>query len=738
MKKQFLFFLLLCLSGEAALAQTTQPCTVKQYNQKAEKTPLPGVEVLVSNAGSTVSDNAGQLTLVFRTLKPGDKVKLISAKKAGFALFNSEAVEQWNISRDQTPFTLVLVKKDYFDQLKAKLTQTSTDSYKRKYEQAIRDLEQQKKAGQLKEEEFNRKYDELEAQYQTQLSNLDNYIDQFARIDLSDVSAEEQRILEMVEAGQIDEAVKAYEELDISGKLRQARESKKELETAKARIEAEAALHESAIRELKAKQEREIATLKLAGGKENYDKIGRMLKEDALADTTDFDALWEYASFCKTQKNYREAERFYLMCLNACGDDSSLQDVTWNNLGFLYYFLRDYPNAEKYWILAWEHRMQLSAQNPDAYRHWLANVQLNLGLLFSVQHDYEKSEYYYLQALDNNTQLFNQDPDTYQQNLADTQLDLGLLYLTIRNYEKCEAYYLKALDNYTQLFNRDPDTYRASLSNIQDNLGYFYYSRCDDYDKAEKLYLEALEHRKILVAKNPDAYRMELARIQNDLGMLYRARKDYARAEEYYLQALDNITVAFNQSPDAYRVDLARTVANMGNFYRTVRNYSKAEECYMKAKELFTEMYNQNPNANRMDLARILNTMGFFYYTVEDYPKAEEYYLNSLEHRMILYERNPGVYNAAVAQVQINLSMLYSTTGQYDKALEAIDKAIAMTPDDADAYDSRGEILLKKGDTEGALQMWKKVLEMDPEYLSKNQGGTNLSNGLKEKGLIKD
>jgi len=103
-----------------------------------------------------------------------------------------------------------------------------------------------------------------------------------------------------------------------------------------------------------------------------------------------------------------------------------------------------------------------------------------------------------------------------------------------------------------------------------------------------------------------------------------------------------------------------------------------------------------------------------------------------------LYERNPGVYNAAVAQVQINLSMLYSTTGQYDKALEAIDKAIAMTPDDADAYDSRGEILLKKGDTEGALQMWKKVLEMDPEYLSKNQGGTNLSNGLKEKGLIKE
>ena len=737
MKRFFGFLLALFVPLSAVLAQTTQPCIVLQYNQKEAKTPLAGVEVMVSNAGSTVSDGEGRLTLSFRTLKPGDKVNLISSKKVGYELFNSEAVGQWNISRDQSPFTLVMVKKDYFDQLKAKLTQASTDSYRTKYEQAARELEQQKKEGKLKEEELNRRYDELEAQYQTQLSNLDNFIDQFARIDMSDVSEEERQILEMVEEGRIDEAVKAYEALDLSGKLRQARESKKALEEAKARIEKETAGQEGIIRELKAKQEREIATLKLAGGKENYDKIGRMLKEDALSDTTDFDAVWEYAAFAKSQKDYREAERFYLICLNVCGDDPALQDVAWNNLGYLYYCLRDYRQAEKYWVLAWEHRMQLSAENPDAYRLLLANVQLNLGLLYSVLHDYEKSESYYLQALDNYTQLVNQDPDTYLVHLADVQLDLGLLYLTIRDYEKCEAYYLQALDNYTQLFNQDPDTYRSPLTMIQYNLGYFYYTR-DEYDKAEKYYLQVLEHRKHLFDRNPDAYRMDLARVQNDLGMFYRARGDYARAEEYYLQALENFTFSFTQSPDAYRLDLARTLANMGNFYRTLENYSKAEECYLKAKEHFTEMFNRNPDAHRMDMSRILNTMGYFYYTVQDYVKSEEYYFKSLEHRMILYERNPGVYNAAVAQVQINLSLLYSTTGQYDKALEAIDKAIALTPDDADAYDSKGEILLKKGDTKGALKMWKKVLELDPDYLSRNAGGTNLSNGLKEKGLIKE
>ena len=49
-----------------------------------------------------------------------------------------------------------------------------------------------------------------------------------------------------------------------------------------------------------------------------------------------------------------------------------------------------------------------------------------------------------------------------------------------------------------------------------------------------------------------------------------------------------------------------------------------------------------------------------------------------------------------------------------------------------------GEILLKKGDEKGALKMWKKVLELDPDYLSRNKEGTELYNGLKQKGLIKE
>ena len=116
-----------------ALAQATQPCIVKQYNQRQQKTPLSGVQVEVRGAGSAVSGADGRLTLRFTTLKPGDRVPVRSITKAGYEIFNKVAVDQWNITRNNTPFVIVLVRSDYFNQLKSSLKQTSVSSYKAKY-----------------------------------------------------------------------------------------------------------------------------------------------------------------------------------------------------------------------------------------------------------------------------------------------------------------------------------------------------------------------------------------------------------------------------------------------------------------------------------------------------------------------------------------------------------------------------------------------------------------------------
>lgn len=53
-----------------------------------------------------------------------------------------------------------------------------------------------------------------------------------------------------------------------------------------------------------------------------------------------------------------------------------------------------------------------------------------------------------------------------------------------------------------------------------------------------------------------------------------------------------------------------------------------------------------------------------------------------------------------------------------------------------DVYMYKGEILLLQGKNEEALEMWKKVMDLNPNFLDNYPDGTNLSDGLKKLGLI--
>ena len=85
-----------------------------------------------------------------------------------------------------------------------------------------------------------------------------------------------------------------------------------------------------------------------------------------------------------------------------------------------------------------------------------------------------------------------------------------------------------------------------------------------------------------------------------------------------------------------------------------------------------------------------------------------------------------------------NLAYVYAREGKekWDEAISIIDKAIKLNPKEANYYDSKGEILLMMGDQQNALKMWRKVMELDSEFLQKHSG-SNLYKQLKNRGLIK-
>ncbi len=212
--------LLFLLYASNLLSQSTQVVKVLEYNGKEQKTPLQGVSLSVQNAGSTLSDAQGEITLQFRTLKAGDAVLLRRIDLAGYEVFNQEAVDSWTISPQRT-FILVLCKSKRFKTLCEQYNSAASASYERQLKKDKAALEKLRKEGKLQKQEYEQQLKALDQQYNDQLDNLDNYVERFARIDLSEISEEEQRIIELIQQGEMDEAIRLYEQLDLLAKYKQ-------------------------------------------------------------------------------------------------------------------------------------------------------------------------------------------------------------------------------------------------------------------------------------------------------------------------------------------------------------------------------------------------------------------------------------------------------------------------------------------------------------------------------------
>ncbi len=113
----------------------------------------------------------------------------------------------------------------------------------------------------------------------------------------------------------------------------------------------------------------------------------------------------------------------------------------------------------------------------------------------------------------------------------------------------------------------------------------------------------------------------------------------------------------------------------------------------------------------------------------------------TLQLASIIYREN---YKLAQTSIFTQLSSLNKKAyeeakeGNYEKAIETIDEAIKIKPDEAFLYDSKGEFLLNEGDERGAVKMWRKVIDLAPDFLDNYNGGTELYKQLVERGLIEN
>jgi len=684
------FLLSLC-----AFAQTTQKGVVKEYNEKAQKTSLAGVELNVRSANSTVSDKNGNFSLNFLTLKAGDRIKVRNIKKDGFEVFNKEAMEQWNLNPN-TPFTIVMCSSAKFKAICDKYYSSASKNYERQLNKERAAIEKLKADKQLKEEEYQKRLAEIQETYDRQLDNLDNYVDKFARIDLSELQKEEQEIIELVQQGEFDEAIARYEALNLKEKYRKGLTQVKEESDAIEKLQNKREADIKSNAELLSSIMRQVETLELANGKENIDKAIDLLRSVAEMDSTNVEILLETGDYIKNYlADYPSAMSYYQKALNSTleknGEAHPLTCKTYTCIGEVYIFSKEYATAMEYFNKALEQwKIINDPEHPN-----LAQLYNDLGVVNRAFGKYDDALEYYNKAL----AIWEDSMGKENIYVATVIHNIGAIYQGLENYNTALDYYTKAasmcekirgpqhptvgyvyqsigtiwyylgdLPKTLEYSNKalailekamSPDDPNKAI--IYDNIGMFY-TESGDYNKGLEYFRKSLDIKQ----KKFGDDNLHIAMSYSHIGMAYKNMGDADKAEYYISKALE---IEKNKlAPDHH--DIAISYINLGSIYSDKGEYEKSLESHQKGLDVLIKSVGNE----HTDVAKAYNNIGSTYSELGDFPKSLEYYLKSLDiNQKVLGENHPEValsYN--------NIGHVYAKMRDYDKAMENLNKALSI------------------------------------------------------------
>lgn len=777
MKRVFLLFSILLISCvfQGVLAQTVQTGAVTEYKETLTQRPLGGVELLISNAPTTVSDKKGKFSLQFQTLRPGQKVNIRRIEKSGYEIFNKDALEQWNINPDE-PFVIIMVRSDRFKEIKDNYSRISSRSYEEQYLKEKERLQEEHEAGRLTVEQLSTEIVRLQEEYDRQLLNLDNYIDRFARIDLSSLTKVELEIIELVKRGEIDKAIQKYDELNLLEDYVQTLDDLQELQLAKKTIQNQIAKTERAKETISSQLQNNIDLLKLKGGRESFAKINQLYKEQIAADTTDIKIQNRYVAYCIEQNMLDDAtatlERILSFELTPSQRVQTLIQLSGVHITTL-----DYESAKTALSEALEYLTQSYNQPAmDAYEIDLYKSQIydNLGVVYTKLRDYDKAEDVLVKAHELRIGLNNEDNTTFtQEQLAKSKHNLANMYLEVMQFEKAVDLYTESISLYTALSNVDK-TYEGALASTMNDLATCYQT-FHDFANAEVVYLNCIDILKSLASLNPRRHNDILALVYSNLGTMCNSLGEYNKAIEYFKQSDD----VYEQSEEFMTKTMMLSRAMMGNnwanSYVSINDLGAAKEMYLnsvdalnelgdhpfeqsnlyanlaviemylgnlqessrfyeKTMEILRSLYQSNPDAYCIPLGQVyLNVCMLYSQFLNDQPTAREYCdmaIANFEHAVNLNV----AYNSFINISLTSKAYTYSLEGDYKKAIDIFNECIAKWPEDANLYDSKGEMLMNLKEYELAKQMWDKVMELAPDFLKTHQSA--LYDGLKEIGKI--
>jgi len=618
-----------------------------------------------------VSDEqTGAFALTLTGLKMGDRIGLVSVKKREMMVFNQHAVDEWSVRKE--PLMLILCNADEFERQKENLINIGRQEAKKKYDRQKAELEAKFNASEIQLTEYESALDKAYEELERLQKNVGEYADLFARIDESEIDTLAQHAMELYHQGQVEEAIRLFEQGNYMERLDKALQHSQQADELK--IVSEQAKEQATQDSLKALQslKAQIEAYKLNN---EWDKAGELLKGLTDRLNTIGDNL-DYAYFCISQNNFKEAETYCHRALVLYKNRATKEDFNYiqqkaliiSYLGVLYHNTQRFSDSESAYKEALETYRRLSKANPQAYEPDFASTLNNLGNLYSDTQRFSDGESAYKEALETYRRLSKANPQAYEPDLARTLNNLGNLYSDTQRFSDGESAYKEALETYRRLSKANPQAYEPDLASTLNNLGALYRKNLR-FSDSESAYKEALEIRRRLSQATPQAYEPDLARTLNNLGALYRKNLRFSDSESAYKEALEIRRRLSNANPQAYEPALAVTLYNLGGLYRATQRFSDSESAYKEALETYRRLSKANPLAYEPDVADTQYNIGLLKNQEEKYDEA----IPSFEEASELYRRikktNPAHQQNSTGSLYY-LSILYTSVSNHVRAYQ--------------------------------------------------------------------
>lgn len=670
-----LLVVLLCACNVLAQSVLIQKGITYRYNGKNPRIPIGGVYVKTATSpNGVVSDEGnGTFALKLQNIKMGDRLGRATVSKAGLMIFNQQAVDEWSARKE--PLKLILCDANQFQKQKNNLIAIGRNQAEKKYKKRLAELEKKNKAQQLTLDEYYSKLDSINRERDNAEKHMEEYADMFARIDESEVDTLAQRAIELFNQGQLEEAIRLFEQGNYLKKIDQALKVKVQVVELRQKAAYAEILADKDIEEYKKSIEAQVAAYKMSY---KWDKAGALLK--GLADKLNtLDVIWNYACFAKNQNLYKEAEEYMKLCIaklksTDLSNDSYLA-LSYYNLAEILAKINRFNESEQMLKSALNIRKRLSYTNPQAYKSDLAQSYNGLGILYCSTQRFTESEHAHKSALDIYRRLADVNPQLFEPDLAKSYNNLACLYLETQRFTDGEQMSKAALEIYKRLANANSQVYEWNLANCY-NLLASLYCKTQRFSESEQMSKAALEIFKHLADANPQTYEPELLRSYNNVAVLYSDTQRFTECEQMYKAGLEICKRIAKFNPQAYELYLADNYQALAILYSKTQRLSESEQMYKISLEIYKRIAEFNPQVYEPNLATCYNNLGNLYSDIQRHTESEQMYKFALEIYKRLVEENPYHYGQKQANCLFWLAESQVKQGKYVEAISPLEKSL--------------------------------------------------------------